>query len=101
VLLYSVNESYDVYNWSVPGSSAYMVYWVNPSLENVTVAYVFNLIAPPASPWTALIWIVPAGVVVALVSIRLFRWAARKPPPHATKKAPPGPDTEEPSDPRS
>jgi hypothetical protein len=44
---------------------------------------------------------VPAGVVVALVSIRLFRWAARKPPPHATKKAPPGPDTEEPSDPRS
>jgi hypothetical protein len=95
VLFYSVNESYDAYNWSVPGSSAYMVYWVNPSSQNVTVAYVFSLIAPPASPWTALIWIVPTGFLVALLSIRLFRWAAKKPVSQQTKKAPHNPDAEE------
>jgi hypothetical protein len=83
VLFYSVNESYDAYNWSVPGSSAYMVYWVNPNSQNVTVAYVFNLVAPPASPWTALIWIVPTVVLVGLLSLRLFRWAARKRPARA------------------
>ncbi len=80
VLFYSVNESFDAYNWSVPGSSAYMVYWVNPNSQNVTVAYIFNLIAPAASPWTALIWIVPSGILVAIVAIRLMRWAAKRPP---------------------
>lgn len=80
VLFYSVNGSFDAYNWSVPGSSAYMVYWVNPNSQNVTVAYVFNLIAPPASPWTALIWIVPTVVLFGLLSVRLFRWVAKRPP---------------------
>ncbi len=89
VLFYSVNVSYDVYNWSVPGSSAYMVYWVNPNSQNVTVAYVFNLIAPPANPWTALIWIVPSGIVVALLSIRLFRWATKRPPVKGKPSTPP------------
>ncbi len=79
VLFYSVNESYDAYNWSVPGSSAYMVYWVNPNSENVTVAYVFNLIAPPANPWTALVWIAPSGIILALLALRVLRWAAKRP----------------------
>jgi hypothetical protein len=83
VLFYSVNESFDAHNWSVPGSSAYMVYWVNPNTQNVTVAYVFNLIAPPANPWTALVWIVPLVVLVAFLSLRLFRWVAKR-PPHRT-----------------
>ena len=71
VLFYSVNVSADANNWTVPGSSAYMVYWVNLNDQNVTVTYAFEDIAPPASPWTFLIWVVSVGAI-GLISLKLY-----------------------------
>ncbi len=56
------NRTADVDNdsWAVPGSDAYMVYWVNEHPVNLTVTYAFALLPPPLPLW-------PFAAVGALV----------------------------------
>lgn len=79
VIFYSMNTSFASDSWSVPGSDAYMVYWVNPNNESANVTYTFNLIAPPANPLTALIWIVPLVAVSVWVLPKILREVTKRP----------------------